>query len=273
MISIKNLFKTAGALNIEGGFPVKYLNNNSLWVNLVLVLDRPLIDNIIFDEILKNNKYPLLENSIEELNEHKFMASYLMVIGYYIENGRLLLNKTKDEDLNITIHVHQDKSCWLLIHMLRKYLKKMYEYFGFDMNKINIDYRTDDPYFISKSHNYCKTNILISLSQCAGLDPKLCSGELIIPNEFIPFNIDKNEVYCNQKYVVNNDLITRIDDILISKYNDYCVNYINKNYISFNPNKNYNAKKLSKEDFKTTTILQVDKIWNPKDYEFVKIIK
>lgn len=70
-------------LNIEGGFPQRDLiktNPNGRWVNIIFVLDRPLIDNITFDEILSNNKYPLLESAIDNLNEHHFLAAYLMVM-------------------------------------------------------------------------------------------------------------------------------------------------------------------------------------------------
>lgn len=100
-MNITELHKIAGGLNIEGGFPAIDLTQaapQKKWVNLVLILDRPLIDHIIFDDIIKNNKYPLLESAILEINEHQMLATYLMVINYYVASI--------DKPAKITVHIH-----------------------------------------------------------------------------------------------------------------------------------------------------------------------
>jgi len=87
-MNVTELHEIAEGLNIEGGFPgldLRKVNKLGIWVNLVLVLDRPLIDNIVFDDLLKNNPYPLLENAIDEINEYKMFACYIMIVGYYLE--------------------------------------------------------------------------------------------------------------------------------------------------------------------------------------------
>src|SRR5579863_9717735 len=102
-INVTELHKIAPGLNIEGGYPLLDLlktNNNGIWANIVLVLDRPLIDDIIFDDILKNNKYPLLENAIHDINEHKFLVAFLITTLYYIEHAQELTNK--DNNVIIT---------------------------------------------------------------------------------------------------------------------------------------------------------------------------
>lgn len=56
------LYKFAGGLNIEGGHPQFHLSKcnptkRPKWINLVLVLDRPLIDHIVFDDLFANNRF------------------------------------------------------------------------------------------------------------------------------------------------------------------------------------------------------------------------
>ncbi len=91
LLPVRNLDQIAGGLNIEGGFPAQQLaktcghSNPVLWANLILVLDRPLIDQVVFDRIVKlkvDNNYPLLENAIEEINECHFMVAFYMIISY-----------------------------------------------------------------------------------------------------------------------------------------------------------------------------------------------
>ena len=65
-----------------------------------------------------------------------------------------------------------------------------------DENNINEneqDYDTDD---------YDDTDILISLSQCGGIDVKIDQNIMIIPNNFIPYDIDSKIIYLSKKYTV-----------------------------------------------------------------------
>ena len=232
IMEIQHLSKVAGGLNIEGGFPHRDLLKTSphaLWVNLVVVLDRPLIDHHLFDDILAKNPYHLLENAIEELNESKMLTAYLAIIGYYCENGRSLINLHKDTPLRMMIHIHQDTICQPLMNLLRKMVNEMMAYFETDVSKhVIIDYRTDAKWYATQ--DYGDTHVLISLSQCAGLDPHLEPGFLLVPSTFIPYDIDKKILFKSQTYHAPNDLSNRLDDILVSKYSAYAYDYITANY-------------------------------------------
>jgi len=272
---VTDLHKIAGGLNIEGGYPAKDLKKkNALWANLVIVLDRPLIDNIIFDDILTNNKYPLLENALDDLNEHQFLASYIMIIAYYINHGRKMLNYSLNDALNITVHIHQDIACSPLIDYIKEYLSLLVTDFSIDLTNIHIEYITDNTHYLKTITNYDKTDILISLSQCAGLSPDLPVGALIIPNEFIPYDIDSKMINGDHQYSVVNDLNRIIENILNSPYHQYAVNLINQKYQSHNPSKNgrHSASMMVNNNFVVTKILQVSKLWNPVDRtEMIKI--
>ena len=267
-MELNDLYKIAPGLNIEGGFPYMDLKKNkncqTKWVNLILVLDRPLIDNIVFDDIFANNKYPLLESAIDNLNEHHFLAAYLMIIAYYIENGRQLLKKNPTDNLKITIHIHQDVSCKPLIKLLKNYIAQILNFFGTDMNNIELEFRSDFLNYIAAEYTYDNTDILISLSQCAGLDLILEPGALIIPRQFIPYDIDSSTIKMSASYEVENDLPNRLDLILKSKFHRYSVYFVNENYCSENPNKNnFRANIFTTKDFHESNILQVNKLWNP----------
>lgn len=275
MISVSELYKIGGGLNIEGGLPQIDLNKNKgehakIWANLVVVLDRPLIDNICFDFILNNNRYPLLENAIDNLNEHHFMTAFLLVICYYIKECHKFVNKEK---VKITIHVHQDSICMPLVSLINSHLHRLIASLKtqsasephLNLDRVTIEYRTDIGSYISTAHNYDDTDVLISLSQCAGLDPKYIAGTLIVPDTFIPFDIDSQTVDITKKYSVSNHLMGILDDILKWELHENIVNYVNKNYVSDCPSKKFKAVLLSQSDFKVTNIIQVSKLWNPLD--------
>lgn len=277
-MEVTKIYQLAGGLNIEGGFPgqiLKTTNGNGLWINLILVLDRPLIDNILFDEIFLNNKYPLLENAISEINEHNFLAIYLMIICYYIENGRQIIKKNINDTLTLTIHIHQDVIALALINIINTYLDIMITKLNINITNVKINYKTDIGTFVNTTHEYNDTDILISLSQCAGLDPRFKAGTLLIPNQFIPYDIDNQSINLTQKYKVDNNLLTNLKEIISSRFYDASINLINNHYISSNPQKiNDKCQKISMHNFHITDILQVDKLWNPKNInEMINIIK
>lgn len=263
-LKITALDTLAGGLNIEGGLPCRKLESENdgptIWSNVILVLDRPLIDDIVFDEIFKDTTYPLLENRIEEINEHHFLAAYLMILQYYINNGKEILEK---DTVNIIVHVHQNVQSIVLIDIMRDLLIGL----NGELDEVNIRWVTDTPDFTTTNHSYKNIDILISLSQCAGLDLEYPPGCLLVSDTFIPYNIDTNTINLGETYTVENDLIDRLNDILLSEYNQLSVNYINAKYESFNPKKTFRASRLEMKDFKRTSILQVDKLWNPTNKE------
>lgn len=276
-VNVTELYKIAPGLNIEGGLPQHNLINNNLiqskdviWANVVIVLDCPLVGehNITFDELVATNPYPLLENAIEEINEHKFLATYLMILGYYLENGRKLMCVSKDDILNITVHIHQDdKTCKPLRNIIINQLNELVKHFNIDVTHTEIVFRADTPTYVTTDQNCDNIHILISLSQCAGFDEKYPAGTMIIPTEFIPYDIKKKEINIKNKYQADNSLLKDLDDMLNSKFHKYAIEYINKNYQSNNPKKNkiHNVSKLSTKDFHHLPLLHVDQLWNPAD--------
>lgn len=259
-IRVGDLYHIAGGLNIEGGFPLDDLKKTCghsrrlIWANLVLVLDRPLVDNVIFDliiEAMRVNKYDLLEEAIDEINEYHFLIAFYMIFSYYLNNNA---------DANIVVHIHQNNESGPLIEICRRMCLTINP-------EAKISFRSDDPNYQSPATNrdYHDTDILISLSQCAGLDPKYEPGALLIPNRFIPYDIDSRTVFINQSYERQNDLQQNIDKIFQS--NSEGLDYVRSNYKSKNQKKNYSLSLLKRDDFYITDILQVNKLWNPENSE------
>ncbi|QKF93957.1 hypothetical protein QKU48_gp0499 [Fadolivirus algeromassiliense] len=273
-INICDLGNLSPGLNIEGGLPYQNLIQNNInktiiWANIIMIFDRPLIDNVLFrdlDKKMKENEYPLLENTIDEINEHKMFAIYLMIIGYYISNCRRLTSKLNNENINITIHIHQDENSINLLYQIKYFVSMLYKFYTLDLTNINLDYRTDIYTFISTNHDYNDTDILISLSQCAGLSKYYNPGDMILADTFIPYNVTEKKIYLNKKYKVDNHLLKIINDIINSQYNLFSVNFVNNNYTSKNGLKNNNkATIITENDFFVFPILQVDDLWNPED--------
>ena len=274
------LYEIAAGLNIEGGYPQQILvksnpNRKTIWVNTILILDRPLVDNVLFDELFANNRYKLLESAIDVINEHNFLASYLMMILYYIHNGQTLVNKTNEEQLNIVVHFHQDKKCQPLVQLLDSFLNEAIKLSQISTNNVKLSYQTDNRTFATTVPNYHNTDILMSFSQCAGLDPNLLPGTILIPNKFIPYSITEQKIYLTHSYDVPNDLNLRLTDIVASQFNKMAVDFVNSRYKSENRFKlsDY-ANYFSETNFLKSDILQVNDLWNPIDpAEEVEVIK
>jgi len=282
-IKASDVSKRFFGLNIEGGDPYLRLAKDHegslkkfIWANLILVLDRPFVDHVVFEELWNDNRFALLEPRIDNLNEHHFMAAFLMIIRYYIMNAHDLLGKRDNEYIKITVHLHQDPSRIPLLDIINQYLDALHQT---DWPKVVlVEYLTDTDqikYFQGTPTDYTQTDILISLSQCAGLSEDYLPGTLHIANRFVPFSISKGctVIEESKEYTVDNDLFTRLDDIIASTFNEESVWYVNKYYKSENPVKhNHQAHLFTKNDFPETVILQVDGIWNPKDPdELVKL--
>ena len=269
-VKSSDIDQIADCLNIEGGDPYRRLINHKdnhkdshkkvIWANIILDLDRPLIDHVIFETIWNDNRFPLLEPRIDNLNEHHFMAAFLMIIQYYVSNCHKLLEKEDyNENVKITIHLHQDPSRIEILTIIKGYLAKIAR-----PKYITFEYLTDTPIFNKTVTNYKDTDILISLSQCAGLSEKYLPGTLHIANTFLPF--DGKTIFKSKEYTVENDLMTRLPDILASKYNELVVEYVNKTYKSYNPlKKDDKAYKFKDSDFIRSKVSQIDGLWNPID--------
>lgn len=262
MLKMKDLKTLAPGLNIEGGYPG--LDCKTKWANLVLVLDRPLLGKrITFDELLRDvndHKYPMLENGIPDINEPQFLTLYMAIIGYYLKRHDSMI-----------IHIHQfPAQCGWLLERLQLYVKVLTEKYNW---KRTVEYRTDNPFY-SRQAYYCKNgrapDIVLSLSQCAGLADDVSEGAFIVPDTFIPYGIEKKTVFPKRKYEVRNELVHDIESIMTSQHHDYAVVY-HADYKSANPDKVHRVQDGIYHFFHEP-LLQVSTIWNPtSDDELVTI--
>lgn len=269
-LQVSQLGDIAGGINIEGGFPYYCLRKDNpyksiIWANIGIIVPKKQMRDIA-------NRYPMSENTIENINEHKMLSTYLMIVGYYLEHGRRLLDKTSNEKLMVTVHMHQDSSNIELLNILSDMINDLRKHFN--MKNMILKYKTDQFVFNTHSHTFMNTDILISLSQCKMIDPYIRVGEFVIPEYWIPYEIKTKCVNIKNQYSAPNHLTTSINEILRSQYNDYSIKYVNSNYVSKNKTKNYDAYKLSVFDFMKTTILQVTNFWTPiDDTDFVALIR
>jgi hypothetical protein len=196
---------------------------------------------------MHENNYPLLENCIDELNEHTFIAAQLMTMAYYRKNY---------PKSSITVHIHQNTKAEEFV----KIIDDLYN-LSFGKPAISFSYRTDDPTY--KSENYEDTEILVSLSQCAGLDPEIPPGALILPKDFIPYNIRDKTVLLSNKYSVPNDLNNTWKLILEDPLFEKCNTIVNTNYKSANKTKiNHRVDIINVYH---ADVLQVTDLWEPVD--------
>ena len=105
------------------------------------------------------------------------------------------------------------------------------------------------------------------------MDPKYLPGTILISNNFIPFDVATNKILFNEKKIVKNSLVDDIKLLIKKEYNHLVCNYVNHYYDSANKIKNDKSNDIELNDFQMTTILQVDDLWNPRNFnEKVKII-
>src|SRR4029078_76771 len=160
----------------------------------------------------------------------------------------------------IIIHFHQDQIVENLIKIFDDTLTKL-------LTELNISgrYSFTRDFPIYKKNNY-NTDILISFSQCAGLDSKYLPGDFLVSETFIPFNVNENKILINKSYKIKNDLVNNLDKIINKNYHKLIVNYVNETYISDNLSKiNHHSDMIKMKDFYFTNILQVNDLWNPVD--------
>jgi hypothetical protein len=257
MTTATGLTRFAGGLNIEGGRPALLLKPSQIWVNIVEVLDEPLVldSEGLFSDIEERQKkgnLPVLEMAIPQINLGRTLVAYLMVIAYYHD----LFPKEK-----ICVHVHQfpGNAAWF-INLFRKIFP-------------NVTYLTDTPTFFTTKVDYSPFQVIISLSQCAGIGH--CPGTLLYGEIFRPIleqskgvaNASKNESEnvskLGEEYRVNNAFVTDVKKIINSKWNSFAVNQVKA------MDDEWEVNLLEESDFIKTTFLQSDGIWNPSPLDWV----
>lgn len=280
---LNQLSEFTDALNIEGGIIAKcYLRPNQIWANICVVLDRPFADGIEWNEITKNNHFPLKETSIQNYNEAKVNLAYAAIMHYYITHAHLLTNKPQNNAAEIAIQVHRNTSGPKHVELLKSLLHECYPklikiksksdhsfnqecftYYFPEYNVKAIFYYGTYPEVLEKAGKYVQPDIILSYSLVAGLNPQWSSGSLLIPNHWIPIALDTMELHQNEKYYAENHLQVALNDILKSQTMDV-VDVINRKFCSKNHLKqNQIAEMLVQDDFHSATLLQVDGMFNP----------
>lgn len=128
---------------------------------------------------------------------------------------------------------------------------------------------TDTPTFVSTLvSKYQDVDVVLSLSQCAGIDPKYRPGTFLVPNKFIPF--EKKTISVATQYTVQNDLNDQPVSILsFSRIVDYVNSSLNtsQGYQSSNRSKRQQrAVELQDQDVhRNVTLLEYSEIWNPQN--------
>jgi hypothetical protein len=253
-IQTNELYKLAGGITTTGYTTYNCLQydnypNPAIWCNLCLTY--PYI-NIPFP----HNKDIAIETTLDEINEHTMYTTYLLTVCYYIIYGRQLLNKNINSSLKITIQVHQNMIGMNIINILNEYIADFTNIHHISLNNIIIGYRIDYNFV----QYYTNTDILISLSTCIGLD--VPPNNFIIPTIFIPYNIRGKEIQWTKQQTIKNSLTDNLQNIIDSKYNQLCVDYINQQYKSQNINKiNHKAEKINKTNFYQTPLYLIDQVW------------
>jgi hypothetical protein len=182
----------ADGLNIEGGRPGKLLellqlskdnkNGQPIWANAVMVLDTPLkVCEAPFSSWVSRARalgWDRLESLKEEINEKQMLAMILSWIHFYtVTRGKKLL-----------VHIHQGKphgEAWI------KWIKRgMQDGETLFTWKEKVSFVTDDPDFLGIDAEqlrdiYTKAEVVLSVSQCAGLDPVHAAGTWLLPEWFI----------------------------------------------------------------------------------------
>lgn len=275
----------ADGLNIEGGTIYrKYLQREQIWSNLCVVLDRPFEDGMEWQELTNSNIFPLKEAAILDYNEAQVNFAYATVMHYYITHAQQIAAKPANQKGKILIQVHRNTSGPRHIELLEQLLcqcypdlekvkhtrnaptKSKYELFSYFFPNINVEviycYGVA-PENLGELGEYSDVDIVLSFSLVAGLHADWKAGSLLIPNEHIPFSLKTVLLAKDSEYSVENHLNLILFDLL-DKQSDEVIEIINKNFCSLNPQKNsHKAKKLTCEDFKKATLLQVDGLFNP----------
>lgn len=273
----------ADALNIEGGtIHQKYLQSEQIWSNLCVVLDRPFEDGVEWQELTNSNTFPLKEAAILDYNEAQVNFTYATIMHYYITHAHTLLDKPTSQTAKILIQVHRNTSGPRHLDLLEKLLclcypdlekikqeketSSKYERFSyfFPEQNVEVDYCYGvAPENLGERKKYSQVNIVLSFSLVAGLHPDWKSGSLLIPSKHIPFYLKDTYLASDSRYSTRNHLSQILCD-LIESQNDEVLQKINEQFYSLNPQKHHlNAARLTQQDFKNATLLQVDGLFNP----------
>lgn len=282
---LHQLHTLGDAFNIEGGTPFLKLNKHQIWLNLAVVLDRPLVDGKTLHEITTHNPFSLKESSIETYNEAQVNLAFTLITLHYLQHGHTIMKKAPEQDMHLVLYIHRNSSGKKQVKLFQSLIQaaidknnivknlepkknspSIMDVWYFPEYKTTLEFRIGyEDYMIG---NYEDCDIIFSFSLVGGLNQKYPSGSLLIPEQFIPYAIDAHTIYKNQAYSVSNHLHQELPLILEHPEHEKLVEVINRTplFLSPNPVKNsLRAQKLTLQDFNKATIFQIPKNFNPTD--------
>ena len=277
VVDVEQLHFYADGLNIEGGIiPSEKLNPNQLWANLAIVLDRPIITGETLDVITEKNAYALKEASIIDYDEVKANTAYAAILHYYLQHGRRDLNKDKNKPVKLLVHIHRNRSARAHFQLIKQLLQPLIDSGQLVEQTPSADqlgimyYRpTNSQLEVRKGfqgealEQNSDTDIVISLSMVAGLNPSYESGTLLIPTKFLPYKVETSELLLSNQYSEKNDLLRIMPEIKNSPFK-LVLNQITKTRSENTEKLEYQARPLKFQDFRVATILQADGYFYPK---------
>lgn len=274
---LNQIHQWSDVLNIEGGTIAKKLSANQKWFNVATVLDRPYLDGIEFEYMAKNKKFDLKESDITQYNELQNLFVHITLLKYCIDNAHKISNKKNNECVKIVVQVHRPKSGIKYISILDDILKKTFvefstykkiegklanELFGYELpNNVSINFR-----YGSEAHTligYENADIVISISLVAGFNPNFKSGDIVVPTNFVPMDLNTMTLFLKEQYYVKNYFFEELENIIRSQKKE-TLDVINNNFNSPNKDKfKLKAQEFTKKDFNEVTVLHVNKNFTP----------
>lgn len=272
-IDLNQLGSYVDALNIEGNrIPREHLEKDQLWMNLCIVLDCPFTDGVEISEISENNHYSLKESNLLEYNEPQVNLTYACLMKY-------LIMKSHEKPVKIVVHIHRNKSAYPQIDLIEDLMRaampeltieKIIEetdishyICSFFVPEKNVTLQFRNCYNHDSYGGYEGCILVVSLSLVAGLHPDLKAGDLLVPNQVVPFDLETMTLYPDQITDAENHLWEALPEVIAVQDEDM-IQSINDSFRSPNPEKsNQLAVPLSMEQFQQASLAQIDGTFNP----------
>ena len=271
--AIENLSHYAGVLNIEGGKIPKTMNpKTQIWLNYGFVLDTPFDQQgLNHEELTRKNPYPMKEASIVDYDEAKVNLFTLASLRFYIEHAHDLLKKPADKAVRIAFFVHRGTTGPVYLnHILVPWLKSLKNnaHIGsasYHLKNKNVYLDLQSGYTDMDTLDFSNYDIVISWSLFAGIDQYYKTSDLIIPQQFIPYELETNEVRLDKQYFVENHVLQTYRSILQS-IDSELVEWVKHNAQSLNKAKvNDLMQGMLKMEAHISPCLEASALFNPKN--------
>ena len=292
------LHTVALSLNIEGGKPFKALQQSGgdkTWYNLVVILDRPFVQQQTFDDIKRiaqDRGYPLKDSAIDGFSDAQANFAYLVVSTFLIDHVRRICSVSEEATARLTIQIHRRGAgkphMELILGMLNAfYAASTITSEPFEETATEI-YRTIirlpdhgvevvlcNGWEEKDLSGYEDSHLLFSIGMAMGLAEDLPSSSCVVPDAFIPFDEIESVLFCDRAYKVNNGLLEALEregDLLCDERQHHVMQVVNGNaaFRSPDPSKVDFAKKMSIEEFRKGTILEAlaktNQPWSPNTF-------